>query len=464
MRWTLPIFVFFFACAISGFAEYNNASSSGSGFPLTSDADLNGHVMSNGTFKGMHLGSGAGLTDITAANTSVVVNVAYVSNGPPGSAASVVDVGSNNVASLGFVLPVGATGIQGTAGTPGAPGPVTNWIVTYLGVTYTITNDPTANGDTIKFNPANSTAWFAAESGAGGGLPRYMYSSSPTQYVTGNEAWFADYSVTQQVFIPSNVLVGQTFFIGGLHPGGWRIKPDGTNMVIVDDQSSTNYISVTGNYPSAIFVRASNFYYAVNHWGTYIAASDDNLFLDNLFLDNFESYANGTPLINGINSWYGSSSNIMVQTNIACTGTQAAIIPEDCTLSNRFASATSTNVWVQMDIQPALYDGSNPPAVNTNVAVMFYINTSGYFIVHDGPATNWVTTTAGGVGPSGTNWITVRIFEKFNTKKWDLYANSILVTNNIGFINPNLTNFAGFDVYNGASTSYLDNVTMDAEN
>jgi hypothetical protein len=95
---------------------------------------------------------------------------------------------------------------------------------------------------------------------------------------------------------------------------------------------------------------------------------------------------------------------------------------------------------------------------------MFYINTSGYFIVHDGPATNWVTTTAGGVGPSGTNWITVRIFEKFNTKKWDLYANSILVTNNIGFINPNLTNFAGFDVYNGASTSYLDNVTMDAEN
>jgi len=102
------------------------------------------------------------------------------------------------------------------------------------------------------------------------GLPKYTYSSATTQYVMGDEAWFANYSAeTQQVFIPTNVQIGQTFSLSGLYQNGWKIIPDGTNAITVGNITSTNYISVTGDYPSATFVKATNVYYAINHWGNY---------------------------------------------------------------------------------------------------------------------------------------------------------------------------------------------------
>ncbi|MBU4366720.1 MAG: hypothetical protein KKF10_06260, partial [Verrucomicrobia bacterium] len=54
------------------------------------------------------------------------------------------------------------------------------------------------------------------------------------------------------------------------------------------------------------------------------------------FEDTFESYTNGTPLIGGTNGWYGSSADIVVQTNVHYpedgSSTNAAMIPVDCTL------------------------------------------------------------------------------------------------------------------------------------
>ncbi|MFH1476543.1 MAG: choice-of-anchor Q domain-containing protein [Verrucomicrobiota bacterium] len=186
------------------------------------------------------------------------------------------------------------------------------------------------------------------------------------------------------------------------------------------------------------------------------------------YSDNFENYANGTPLIDGTNGWYGDSSAIIVQTNTVRAGTNAAMIPEECTLSNRFESTVPTNVWIQMDLRPCLYDLTNHPMVDTNVAVMFYINTSGNFVVHNGPATNpsptnsqsWVMVPSFAIATNVPTWVRINIYEDFANTNWSLYADGVLVTNNIGFININLTNFVGFDVYNGATTSYLDNVSV----
>ena len=241
-------------------------------------------------------------------------------------------------------------------------------------------------------------------------------------------------------------------------------------MVAVDDQSSARYFSMSGNYPSAVFVRASNIYYAISHQGAFIAAPGTNL-----FFDNFETYTSGMSLNTGTNGWYGSSGNIVVVSNSAFApagSTNFAMIPEDCMLSNRFTDTAANNVWIQMDMRPMLYNSTNPPTVDTNVTALFYVNSNGNFVVHNGPATNpsptnslsWVTLTNGGIGTSGTNWVTVRIYENFSTKTWYLYVNSTLVTNNIGFINASRTNFSGFSVYNGIQTSYLDNVSVDAQN
>lgn len=193
------------------------------------------------------------------------------------------------------------------------------------------------------------------------------------------------------------------------------------------------------------------------------------------FDDNFEAYTNGTPLNTGTNGWYGSSCDIVVvsDTNIAPAGSMnIAMIPVDCTLSHRFADIPYTNVWIQMDVRPSLYDGTKFPVVATNVAVMFYVNSNGNFVVHNGPASpnatksvNWVTLTNFNVGMNGTNWVTIGIYEDFNMRIWHLYAGKTLVANNIKFINQSLTQFTGFEIYNGSTTTtYLANVSVAISN
>ncbi|MCX6993378.1 MAG: hypothetical protein NT011_09595 [Kiritimatiellaeota bacterium] len=193
------------------------------------------------------------------------------------------------------------------------------------------------------------------------------------------------------------------------------------------------------------------------------------------FSDDFEAYPTNTPLINGTNGWYGSSSNIIVVSNLAIApvgSTNIAMIPVDCTLSNRFTNIVPSNVWIQMDLRPNLYPGlfdvTNNPVVDTNQAGVFFVNSNGYFVVHHGVpspnatnSTNWVLVTNGGIVTNGTNWVSVQIEANYANHTWALYADDILVTNNIGFVNPNLNNFTVFDVYNGGlSTSYIDNVSV----
>jgi len=232
---------------------------------------------------------------------------------------------------------------------------------------------------------------------------------------------------------------------------------------------------ITFNAVGANTVRASqagdsNFYAAVDVTNTFpvydsTAAPTTNTIP---FTDTFEDYLNLVPLVNGTNGWYGSSLDIIVQGAVKRSGSRAAMIPFDCTLTNRFQSKPPTNVWVQMDLRPSLYDSSIAPRVDTNAAWLFYFSSNGNFVVHNGPttnasvSTNWVETTNGCVGTNGTNWVTVGIYIDFTKTNWDLYANGVVVTNAIGFVNTNLTNFAGFEIYNGSQTTYLDNVYVRA--
>lgn len=190
------------------------------------------------------------------------------------------------------------------------------------------------------------------------------------------------------------------------------------------------------------------------------------------YADDFETYTNQTPLINGLNGWYASSSDAIVQTNIVYTnngGTKAAMIPIDVTLSNRFTGVPATSVWVRLYIRPVWYNGPTNPVVETNCATMFYVS-NGFFVVHNGPATNpsptnsqsWITITTNAAGAAATQlvdgaWTRVEVYLNYPRTNWTLYVNGDRLMTNIGFIS-NRTSFAGFDVYNGNSTSYQDNV------
>ncbi|NLB60368.1 MAG: hypothetical protein GX806_04785, partial [Lentisphaerae bacterium] len=179
------------------------------------------------------------------------------------------------------------------------------------------------------------------------------------------------------------------------------------------------------------------------------------------FSDDFEDYAVGTPLVNGLNGWYGSEPEVKVQDQIAYSG-QAAQVPLDCSLSNRFTGAAHSSLWMRIHTRPVLHD--NQPEIETNAAISFYINQEGYFVIHDGPPTNWVELTHNITGEpmtplTGAEWVQIDIYQDFTTKTWDLYVNYNLITNQIGFINPSIASLHGLGFYNGiTATSYIDNV------
>lgn len=188
--------------------------------------------------------------------------------------------------------------------------------------------------------------------------------------------------------------------------------------------------------------------------------------------DDFESYDDYTPLIDGLNGWYGSDTGCVVRVGhifSPYSGTKAVDLPSDTTLSNKFDGASASNVWIQADVRPVLYDGYVfYPNINTNATAMFYISSNGYFTVRDG--TNWAEITDTSVGKtsqtySATNWVRLHWRQNYDTKKWALFANYNLITNQIGFINTNATGFSGFDMHNGSvSTTYVDNVAVNSSN
>ncbi|MBU4429020.1 MAG: VCBS repeat-containing protein [Verrucomicrobia bacterium] len=184
------------------------------------------------------------------------------------------------------------------------------------------------------------------------------------------------------------------------------------------------------------------------------------------FSDDFESYTNGTPLVDGTNGWYGSDAIIVVQTQTVYSGTQAAEIPLDCTLSNRCVDATPTNIWSQMDVRLVRYNGTNAITIDTNATVLFYVNSNGYFTVHDGPPTNWVVVSnmaSGAAAPiiTNTDWVQLRVLLDYTNRTWSLYMSTNLMKENIGFVNSNASTLNGFDLYNGGlNTAFLDNVSV----
>jgi len=195
-----------------------------------------------------------------------------------------------------------------------------------------------------------------------------------------------------------------------------------------------------------------------------------------LYSDTFETYTNGAPLVDGTNYWYSSSwtdtngatlvAMALSNVNIAAAGTNAAAIPYDVILSNRYAAATSTNIWLRMQSRVVYYDGLT--AYDTNSTAIFFVDTNGHFVVCNG-TNGWaiITNTLAGdpIDPIDTNvYTTIDVYLDYASKTWRLNVNSVQFTNNIGFFNTNITGIAGFDVYNdgtnSAVTGCLDNVSL----
>ena len=201
----------------------------------------------------------------------------------------------------------------------------------------------------------------------------------------------------------------------------------------------------------------------------------------NAWADDFEIYTNQTPLTGGVyslddwvtvetNGWYGSTINVMVQNAVSYQGNKAAIIPFDATLQNKIVGEPNSNVWVQFYINAQLYDGEYYPDVDTNLASFFFVNSNGFFVVPDGMGEfepNWVilSNTAAGdpADPvlGGNDFLRVDVFHNYTNRTWSLFANTEQLADGLGFLNTNQGALQEFSLYNGATTTYLDNVKVE---
>jgi len=183
--------------------------------------------------------------------------------------------------------------------------------------------------------------------------------------------------------------------------------------------------------------------------------------------DTFENYTNTTPLIEGTNGWYASSADCIVTQDVGL-GFNAAMLPTDTTLSNRFANLYTRIVTIEMQVRPQLYDGINYPVISSNVAAQFFINSNGYFVIGNG--TNWneaIKLANGNPAGSITNSYyntRIQVNLRYKNHTWNLKAwtNDTYLVANTPYVNftSNLNTFSGFDIYNGNSTSYLEEVSV----
>lgn len=198
-------------------------------------------------------------------------------------------------------------------------------------------------------------------------------------------------------------------------------------------------------------------------WGA-LAPSSNTVPGNAAYLDTFEVYPNGTPLIGGTNGWYADFPDVIAQNAEKRSGQLAAMIPFDCFLSNRFENVVS-NVWMTMWVRAIRFDGANYPIAKTNASTVFYVNNNGNFLVKTGAvgsAWSALTNTARGDAYSVTDgeWMRLDVHQDYSKKSWKLFSDYVLINDALPFVNTNIARFNGFDLYNGGSTTYLDNVEV----
>ncbi len=186
------------------------------------------------------------------------------------------------------------------------------------------------------------------------------------------------------------------------------------------------------------------------------------------FADDFEAYVLGTPLMDGTNNgWYGSDTNVLVQDAEFYQGAQAAQVPLDCLLSNRFdtnVTVAASNLWMEFYVQPVHYTGTNDPECETNVASVFYLNSNGYFVLRDSDQWIVASNTIKGVPltPVETgDWVQIDCLMDYGAKQWYFLQDGAMIKAQLGFVDPTVAMLSSMDIYNGSGpTTFLDNVTV----
>jgi hypothetical protein len=190
------------------------------------------------------------------------------------------------------------------------------------------------------------------------------------------------------------------------------------------------------------------------------------------FYDGFETYVAGTSLTNGPNGWGASPATVVVQTNVVWSpalGTNAVMVPPEAVVSNVLVSADRTNVWSDFCVTNSVampVEAVGPDAVNTNLAVQWFVETNGFPVVWHPASNAWLVCSNDYWGTPAavfnTNaWMRFTVCADYSNQTAAVFLNQHLLLQQVRFINTNLTLSGRFQVNGGYSvTSYIDEVSV----
>lgn len=186
------------------------------------------------------------------------------------------------------------------------------------------------------------------------------------------------------------------------------------------------------------------------------------------FTDDFETYPLGLTLDRcGGWGWGASSPGSVVQSNVVVHGVQSALVSPVSSLSNvvSMSAAVLSNVWTDVNICDTAprYAGMDYPTVNTNRAVMLFVNTNNHVVIWN--SNGWDECSLDVVGNAAEmiatgQWARITLFEDFGAKKVALFVNGHLLRQQIPFISSAVGSYGLLNLNAGSGAAYLDNVMI----
>ena len=173
------------------------------------------------------------------------------------------------------------------------------------------------------------------------------------------------------------------------------------------------------------------------------------------FMEDFEALELGD--LAGQNGW--EASGAIVQTNVVREGLQAAEIIEGEGFVRRTFVDEQTNVWTDVHYQPAFFDGE-PGTTDADVTTFLVFNTDGNPVVYDGQE----FVTFSDVNVNAGEWVRVTVRSDYVAKTWDLYIDTDLVAEGLGFYDATAAHYREFSVAGaGSGTVPIDDILIDLE-
>lgn len=193
--------------------------------------------------------------------------------------------------------------------------------------------------------------------------------------------------------------------------------------------------------------------------GLFLAAAGSGWASVISFDDDFESYTEGTNL-DGSNGWAVAGSGSVTVTN-HLTSQRAALIPNSSTnviLENDFTD-NSNVVSIAFDLQPVYTDGDPSDLIPADATFVYYIGTNGMVTAYDGYQNPSNLTHDIISDQSPTNFLVTLDYANSN---WSLYVGGVQIVPGFDFYSSSNSDFNQIAFLESSSTSYLDNVDIDA--